>query len=450
MKSTAIGLSVGTFNFAFHIKLALQQNLKSMQTLEFNLPGELDIKPSQTSSKNDFDFLEGKWNIKNKKLRSRLTDSDEWIEFNATHEMRKVLTSIGNVENFCATIDGKLYEGMGVRLFNPSTKLWSIYWCDNNLGIMEKPVIGSFENNIGSFFCKDIFKDKEIIMQFQFDATNPDKPVWSQAFSADNGKTWEWNWYMYFSKSSGEDVHANLNHKISTTACDVGVNVIELRNYILKPGTRDNFINYFKRNFITSQNETGGYTPAQFRVKGAEDNFFWIRGFSDMESRSKFLPEFYYGPVWKEYGATANSMLVNNDNVYLLKPLTYHDGALHQGKPININKLTIDQGIAVIDFYIANSKLDKLISFLSSTYLPALKKVSVEDFTLWVTETAENDFPRLPVFQDRNLMVVIAYYKDELEYSSKRNAIDAVLSMEQKAELQDIVTTKSSLILYPA
>ena len=171
-----------------------------MADLIFTANGSLDIKPSPTSSKNDFDFLTGKWNIHNKKLKSRLSNSDEWLEFDATHEMRTTLRGIGNVENFYATVDGVPYEGMGIRLFNPATRLWSIYWSDSNTGVMENPVVGSYNNNIGNFFGKDVFKNKEIIMQFKFDATNPDEPVWSQAFSADNGKTWEWNWYMYFTR----------------------------------------------------------------------------------------------------------------------------------------------------------------------------------------------------------------------------------------------------------
>jgi len=32
---------------------------------------------------------------------------------------------------------------------------------------------------------------------FHWDKTDIDNPIWSQAFSTDNGKTWEWNWYMY-------------------------------------------------------------------------------------------------------------------------------------------------------------------------------------------------------------------------------------------------------------
>jgi hypothetical protein len=30
---------------------------------------------------------------------------------------------------------------------------------------------------------------------FRWDKRDPEHPIWSQAFSPDNGKTWEWNWY---------------------------------------------------------------------------------------------------------------------------------------------------------------------------------------------------------------------------------------------------------------
>lgn len=102
--------------------------------------------------------------------------------------------------NYLATFNGVPFEGMWVRLFNPATRLWSIYWADSTEGILQPPVVGSFENNKGHFFTKDIFKEKKIIVVFRWDLSDKENPVWSQAFSADNGKTWEWNWYMYFSR----------------------------------------------------------------------------------------------------------------------------------------------------------------------------------------------------------------------------------------------------------
>jgi len=161
---------------------------------------ELIVAPSPTSSSSDFDFFVGHWNIYNRKLKSRLNGCTEWIEFEACQEMRTLLNGIGNTDNFKTTVDGKPFEGMTLRLFNPATRLWSIYWADSNKGILDPPVVGSFENNIGTFYGRDTFNGKNILVKFNWDKTDPEKPVWSQAFSEDNGKTWEWNWYMYMVK----------------------------------------------------------------------------------------------------------------------------------------------------------------------------------------------------------------------------------------------------------
>ncbi|HUR97362.1 MAG TPA: hypothetical protein VMZ26_04760, partial [Pyrinomonadaceae bacterium] len=390
------------------------------------------------SSKNDFDFLVGNWTIHNRKLRSRLTGSSEWVEFDASHEMHKVLAGTGNVESISATVEDRPFEGMAVRLFDPATRLWRIYWADNASGSMGDPVIGSFDNRVGTFFGKEKFKDKEVIVQFKWDATDPDKPVWSQAFSADNGKTWEWNWYMYFSRSgNGQISNLNAGHEIR---------VLELRNYLIKPGRRDEFINLFEENFTRSQNILGGYTLGQYRVKGADDNFFWIRGFKDMSTRIKFLNDFYYNsPDWKRNKSVANSMLLNNDNVHLLKPL--NEGASNSG--FSTNWFGRTKGIAVVDQYTSNTKLEKLIEFMKTKYSPMLDKEFSENTSLWISEPTPNDFTALPVFQDRNLLVRITFYKSELEYQEKMKGIDSKMDEALRAEMADLVTIKNTLIIYP-
>jgi hypothetical protein len=161
--------------------------------LKFTSTGELDIQASATSSQSDFDFLVGKWKLKDKKLKSRLTNSNDWIEFESTVEMKKLLNGIGNMDVYRTMVDGKPFEGIAIRLFNPQTKLWSIYWADSNAGVMDPPVVGSFEGNIGKFYCRDKYKGRNIIVVFIWDKTDPENPVWSQAFSPDNGKTWEVN-----------------------------------------------------------------------------------------------------------------------------------------------------------------------------------------------------------------------------------------------------------------
>jgi len=158
------------------------------------------ITPSENSSKKDFDFLIGSWNIHNRKLKSRFTNSTEWIEFEATGTMHTTLQGMANVDDFLTTFDGKSFEGMTVRIFNPSTKLWKLYWADSNTGVLDTPVTGSFDKTTGRFYGTTLIDGKEILVVFNWDRSDADKPVWSQAFSADGGKTWEWNWYMEFTR----------------------------------------------------------------------------------------------------------------------------------------------------------------------------------------------------------------------------------------------------------
>ena len=136
--------------------------------IHFDSNGELIINPTSTSSMNDFDFFVGKWNLRNKKLASRLNNCTEWTEFQSTQEMYKILNGLGNIDNFLATFDGEPFEGI--------------------------------ENKIGHFITKDIFEGRPILVAFRWDARDENNLIWSQAFSDDNGETWEWNWYMYMSK----------------------------------------------------------------------------------------------------------------------------------------------------------------------------------------------------------------------------------------------------------
>jgi hypothetical protein len=165
-----------------------------------NENNELQITASKSSSHNDFDFLAGKWKLHNRKLKTRLNHCDEWIEFEAAQECYPVLGGFGNVDHFKAQFDGVPFEGLTVRLFNPATRLWSIYWADNKVVVLDVPVFGSFENKIGKFYAKDIFEGQEILVLFHWDAREADNVIWSQAFSTDRGNTWEWNWYMYMSR----------------------------------------------------------------------------------------------------------------------------------------------------------------------------------------------------------------------------------------------------------
>ncbi|MBC7934937.1 MAG: NIPSNAP family protein [Rhizobacter sp.] len=81
------------------------------------------------------------------------------------------------------------------------------------------------------------------------------------------------------------------------------INVLELRNYLLKPNLADTFSHYFRSKFVAPMNELGGYTLGEFKISGMNDRFVWLRGFTDMKTRVKFLNDFYINsPAWKQDG----------------------------------------------------------------------------------------------------------------------------------------------------
>ena len=206
--------------------------------------------------------------------------------------------------------------------------------------------------------------------------------------------------------------------------------VIELRNYLLKPGTRERFIKYFGDHFLESQH--GARVLAPFRIKGESDRFFWIRGFEDMKSRLTFLRGFYeQGEVWKRFGPDANEMMLDSDHVHLLKPLS---------ASFEWNELEREAGVVVIEFYLAKAnQLDQLITSVETDYLSCFKNKP----TLLISEMANNDFPRLPVIQDPNLLVLINGYADESEYH-----LQSQLCLESKKRARQFIADESELILY--
>src|SRR5688572_85978 len=94
--------------------------------LNFDSNGALAIVASPTSSPRDFDFLVGKWRLKHRKLKSRLTNSHEWEEFETVVEDSGILAGIGNMDIGYGTIDGKPWEGRTIRVFDPKTRLWRL------------------------------------------------------------------------------------------------------------------------------------------------------------------------------------------------------------------------------------------------------------------------------------------------------------------------------------
>jgi len=151
----------------------------------------------------DFDFIIGDWKVKHRRLKDILNDSDEWIEFSGESSTVRTLGGFGNIEDNHLHFPDSSVRAKAIRSYNSETGEWSIWWLDGrNPNALDTPVVGKFHEGIGRFYADEIYNGTSIKIRFIWNSTIPKKPTWEQAFSKDNGITWETNWLMEFSPSN--------------------------------------------------------------------------------------------------------------------------------------------------------------------------------------------------------------------------------------------------------
>lgn len=155
------------------------------------------------ASASDFDFFIGDWRVEHRRLKERLVGCTDWDTFAGTTSTRKILGGMGNCDDNHLELPGDPYCALTVRTFDPTSRKWSIWWLDGRQpGTLDVPMRGEFIDGVGTFFAKDTYQGKPIVVRFLWQVKADGTPRWEQAFSPDDGKTWETNWTMEFKKAA--------------------------------------------------------------------------------------------------------------------------------------------------------------------------------------------------------------------------------------------------------
>ena len=151
----------------------------------------------QRDGQHDFDFELGTWKIHLKKLMHPLTGSTTWVEFDGSSVTRRVWDGRSQLEEFETDRPGGGYiEGLTLRLYDPQTHQWSLYWATSKSGTIGVPTIGQFKDGRGEFYDTEPAgpNGKNVLVRFLWSKTDTESPHFEQSFSEDGGKTWEVNW----------------------------------------------------------------------------------------------------------------------------------------------------------------------------------------------------------------------------------------------------------------
>jgi hypothetical protein len=153
-------------------------------------------KAADVSGVHDFDFLVGEWRVHSRRLKERLVGSNEWEEFEGTLKSHRLMEGLANVDDTVFRTPQGIYRGVAPRAYDAKSGQWAIWWIDgrNPFGDLDPPVKGRFVNGIGTFYANDTLRGKPIKVRFTWSHITPTSARWEQAFSSDDGKTWETNW----------------------------------------------------------------------------------------------------------------------------------------------------------------------------------------------------------------------------------------------------------------
>ena len=152
----------------------------------------------------NFDFLIGKWTVLNKRLKERLKNSTEWIEFTGEMETKPILNGLGLMDEMKSSHFGDEFIGLSIRMVDPKTNIWTIYWADTASpeNYLKEQVVGEFKNGIGEFYGKEYYQGKEYKLRFTWEMKSETIAQWEQAYFDELNNEWETNWIMEFTRSN--------------------------------------------------------------------------------------------------------------------------------------------------------------------------------------------------------------------------------------------------------
>jgi quinol monooxygenase YgiN len=214
--------------------------------------------------------------------------------------------------------------------------------------------------------------------------------------------------------------------------------IVELRQYTLHPGRRDELIDLFEHAFVEGQEDAGMTVTGVFRDMRDPDRFVWLREFANMPARAQALEAFYGGPIWKANRDAANATMIDSDNVLLLRPARRDSG------------FALDEPggglVAAMVFPIGASGAEAFVEFFERTLEPALVDAGSTVLATFVTEHAANTFPALPIRTGENVFVCFARFVDRAAFDRYGAALAGLAHGHQPSESMLLAPTPRSRV----
>jgi len=150
---------------------------------------------SSNDGQHDFDWELGTWRSDVRVLADPLSGSeDEWLRFEGTTVVRPLMDRRANVVELDVTGAAGRIQALNLRLFEPQADRWSLTFVNMRDGLLTPAVYGGFRDEVGEFYGEDRLNGQPILVRFLITRHGPNRARFEQAYSGDDGATWETNW----------------------------------------------------------------------------------------------------------------------------------------------------------------------------------------------------------------------------------------------------------------
>lgn len=183
--------------------------------------------------------------------------------------------------------------------------------------------------------------------------------------------------------------------------------IIDLRDYTLKPNTRDKFVERCETLIFPEQKRLGATILGTFCDANDPNRIVWLRAMPNMAERKRILTAFYsHGEVWKANRRDVNSWIVDSSNVLLVKPVA--DFVTPASKMTDHSIMVMYTRLAKRSFNFAD-ELDKASE--------AIKEIGGRVLAKLVTDPSENNYPLHPIRTGEYGFVMFAHFESKLYQS---------------------------------
>ena len=188
--------------------------------------------------------------------------------------------------------------------------------------------------------------------------------------------------------------------------------VFEFRRYKVKEGEREHFALYFDTYFPDAFQQLGAIVAGSLLERGNRDGFTWIRGFHTIDDRAVANAAFYYGSLWNEHRDTLNNLMVDSDNVLLLRPLSPEHSIITLPAVDPVTEPDGARGIVVAQVFAVKPNSVDAFAKAAETTFAEYRAAGAREAGILLTLDVKNNFPQLPIRTDGPFLVWLGILKD--------------------------------------